>query len=223
MTATTVPPDALMSAGAPEKVLPYLKGVPPLDELGAAPTFEYRAMGVLANGYAMAGDKGAAERLLVRMDSLAGAVGIVPPAIGAQVRAVLALNEGAPEESLEWLRQARAAAFGYLHHSGRLLLADTYAALGRYEDAAAHYDSLTSTYRLNYSDVWIYAPILPIAHERAAAAYLALGDTASAVSPLTRFVDLWEDAEPSLQPLVTNATRRLAQLVGEAPPPPSRR
>ncbi len=81
-----------------------------------------------------------------------------------------------------------------------------------------HYDSLTSTYRLNYDDVWTYAPILPVAHERAAAAYLALGDTASAVSHLASFVDLWEDAEPSLQPLVTNATRRLAQLVGEAPP-----
>ncbi len=30
--------------------------------------------------------------------------------------------------------------------------------------------------------------------------YLALGDTAAAVTRLAAFVDLWENAEPSLQP-----------------------
>ena len=69
---------------------------------------------------------------------------------------------------------------------------------------------MTSTYRLNYQDVWTYAPILPLAHERAAGAYLAVGDTVSAVAHLASFIDLWKDAEPSLQPLVTDATRRLA-------------
>ena len=47
--------------------------------------------------------------------------------------------------------------------------------------------------------------------------YLAVGDTVSAVAHLASFIDLWKDAEPSLQPLVTDATRRLAQLVGESP------
>jgi tetratricopeptide (TPR) repeat protein len=210
---------AALAAGAPEAVLPTLEAVAPFDELGSAPAFEYEAMGILANGYVLAGDPGAAERLLVRMDSLADAVGIVPPAIGAQVRAALALNANRPEESLEWLQESRGAGFGLLRHAGRLLLADTYSVLGRYDIAAAHYDSLTSTYRLNYQDVWTFAPILPLAHERAARAYLALGDTASAVSHLASFIDLWQDAEPSFQPLVTDATRHLAQLVGESPAP----
>ncbi len=45
--------------------------------------------------------------------------------------------------------------------------------------------------------------------------YLALGDTAAAVTHLAAFVDLWENAEPSLQPTVATARAQLAELVGE--------
>ncbi len=42
--------------------------------------------------------------------------------------------------------------------------------------------------------------------------YAERGDTANAVEYYNRFVDLWRDADPELQPIVRE---RLARLVGE--------
>ena len=42
-----------------------------------------------------------------------------------------------------------------------------------------------------------------------------LGDTATAAVRLAAFIELWEDAEPALQPALTAARLRLNQIVGE--------
>lgn len=68
--------------------------------------------------------------------------------------------------------------------------------------AAAHFDTLTNTYGLNFDDVGGYQSLRPIAHECAAGAYLALGDTATALEHLGAFVALCEDADPEFQPIV---------------------
>ena len=55
----------------------------------------------------------------------------------------------------------------------------------------------------------------PLAHERAGAVYLALGDTVSAIHHLGRFTELWQYADPELQPRVESARRILNRLAGE--------
>ncbi len=200
---------AALAAGAPERVLPLLEKLGPPPDLGAAPIFEYWALGYVANGYAVAGNLSEARALLARMDSLALALGLSPPGIGDQVRAVIALQENRPQASLEHLRRARSREHGNLHYPSRLFLADTYAALGQWESAAAQYDSLTRTYGLDFRDPGIYGPLRPLAHERAGSAFLALGDTAAALRHLSTFVELWSEADPELRPRVEGAQRAI--------------
>jgi hypothetical protein len=52
-------------------------------------------------------------------------------------------------------------------------------------------------------------------HERAANAYLELGDTTAALKHLAAFVDHWRNADPELQPRVESANLLLAQLAGD--------
>jgi tetratricopeptide (TPR) repeat protein len=49
-------------------------------------------------------------------------------------------------------------------------------------------------------------------HKRLGELYDARGDYAKAESHLTAFVDLWKNADPELQPKVTDAKRRLAAI-----------
>lgn len=203
---------AALAAGAPERALPLLEKLGPPQDLGAAPIFEYWALGYVANGYAVAGDLPRARTILTRMDSLALALDLSPPGIGDQVRAVIALQENRPQASLEHLRRARSREHGNLNYPSRLFLADTYAALGQMHSAAAQYDSLTRTYGLNFRDPGTYGPLRPLAHERAGSAYLAHGDTAAALRHLSTFVELWSQADPELQPRVEGAQRTIEAL-----------
>lgn len=150
--------------------------------------------------------------MLATMDSLVESSGIQPTGIGEHVRAVIALNEGNPEEAIERLGRARAAEYGLLHNYSRLLLADAYAELGRLNEAAAHYDSVSSTYRLNFEDIWLYGVLRPIAHERAGATFLALGDTTAALGHLGAFVELWRDADAEVQPRVDAAQQTIQEV-----------
>ena len=52
-------------------------------------------------------------------------------------------------------------------------------------------------------------------HLRRAEIYERLGDKSQAVEHYTRFLDLWKDADPELQPTVRDVKQRLAKLVGE--------
>jgi hypothetical protein len=64
---------------------------------------------------------------------------------------------------------------------------------------------------LTYHLQWALAPSL----RRLGELYEAKGDRANAVAYYSRFVDLWKDADPALQPAVREAKARLARLVGE--------
>jgi tetratricopeptide (TPR) repeat protein len=132
--------------------------------------------------------------------------------IGEAVRGVIALQEGRVDDAIGYLRRSWAEGDGVLRRELGLLLGDAYAAAGRTQLAAALYDSLTSSYRLHFTNQGMYGVTRPIAHERAASVYLTLGDTAKAVAHLTEFTRLWEDADPELQSRVGSALRLLAQL-----------
>lgn len=204
------------AATKPATALPYLDEHDYLIEAGTAaddaPRFRYQKLGMFANGFAMAGDFAEARRLLVTMDSLVESSGIQPSGIGEHVRAVIALAEGNPEAAIERLGRARAAEYGLLHNYSRLLLADAYAELGRLQEAAAHYDTVSGTYRLNFDDAWLFGVLRPIAHERAGATFLALGDTTAALGHLAAFVELWRDADADLQPRVDAAQQTIQEI-----------
>ncbi len=206
---------ALLAAGAPERVLPYVQRVEGLAKQETEPLALDYGLAIAANGYALAGDVAAARRLLARLDSLMEATGFHPTGLEANVRAVIALQENRPEDALEHLRLSQRDAFGLLHWDTRLMLADTYAALGRWPEAAAQYDSLTGSLRLNWLDQALAPSLRPLAHERAASAYLALGDTAVALQHLNAFVEMWQNADAELQPRVESARRWMAELAGE--------
>ncbi len=199
---------ALLAAGASQLALPYLESVESL-ALGETAAFaSHFGLTLIAEGYALAGDVEGASRFMERADSIALATGMHPTGYEEHVRAVLALQEGAVEEGIAHLERARANSFG-------LLLGDAEAARGRMDVAVAHYDTVTTSYGLNWTESGLYAPLRPLAHERAANAFLALGDTASALRHLAAFVDLWRNADPELQPRVESANRLLEQLAGE--------
>jgi hypothetical protein len=59
---------------------------------------------------------------------------------------------------------------------------------------------------------------LPAALKRAGELYEAKGDRAKAADRYRRFVDLWKDADPELQPGVREVRGRIARLATEAGP-----
>ncbi len=203
------------AAGMPERARPYRQAVRLRATEEDAPFFRHLALGFIAFGSALTGDLEESRDILAAMDSLAQAADFRPAGIAHAVRAAIALQEDRAEESVDHLRRARAADYGVLFRPYQLLLGDAYAALGRLAEAAAQYDTLTSTYRLDFRDYGVHAALRPLAHERLGSIYLALGDTTSAVEHLSAFAELWQHADPELQPRVESARRLVAQLAGE--------
>ncbi len=56
---------------------------------------------------------------------------------------------------------------------------------------------------------------LPAAYQRLGELHEARDNTEKAVEYYNRFVELWENAEPELQPVVEDVRGRIARLVGE--------
>ena len=86
-------------------------------------------------------------------------------------------------------------------------------------DAAGNSDS-TRVYWESYLDTYWGVPSIevwarPIAFRRLGEIYESRGEHDRAVEHYDRFVELWQDADPELQPQVANARERIARLVGE--------
>ncbi|NIR46784.1 MAG: tetratricopeptide repeat protein [Gemmatimonadetes bacterium] len=208
---------AMLAAGMPERVVPVSERLQAQALEATEPFLANLGLGAVAMSYAIAGDLATTRDFLEQLDSLQQATGFHPMGVGETTRAIVALQEDRAEDALRHLQKSREQAFGRRSWPNRLLAADAHAALGRPAEAAAEYDSLTRSYRLFWGGQGAYGSIKPLAHERAADAYLAAGDTARAVGHLTEFIELWRDADPALQPRVESARRRLAQLAGEGP------
>jgi tetratricopeptide (TPR) repeat protein len=92
--------------------------------------------------------------------------------------------------------------------------------LARAYDEAGHADSAVAAYErfikghdgFRYLVDWLYfAP----AHKRLGELCETRGDFEKAVEYYNAFVELWQDADPELQPQVAEVRRRIARLVGE--------
>ncbi len=204
-----------LAGGERERVIPYLVELAELADQESTPSVIYGMLGVLATGYAIVGDLSDARDLVARMDSIAATGDFYPGGVADRARALITLQEGRAEESIEHLMRARAADWGLLYRGSRLALADAYAALGRFQEAAVQYDSLTTGYGLNFYDYWSYAVLRPLAHERLGMVYFNLGDNLTAVRHLARFAELWAEADPELQPRVEAARQAIERLTAE--------
>lgn len=58
---------------------------------------------------------------------------------------------------------------------------------------------------------------LPTTYRRIGELYAERGEREQALEYYGKFVDLWQDADPELQPLARDVRRRMARLAGEKP------
>jgi tetratricopeptide (TPR) repeat protein len=179
-----------------------LDSVPALDRPGAE----------LALVYAAAGERARARQLLTTYE------GQVPEGIRRgrwewfEARGWVALAEGRPRDALAAFTNGRNAdtcpgcgAWDEGVAFERADLPDS--ALAAYQRAAGR-GTVTKSVR---ADPWNLAPSL----KRLGELYEARGDRQRAQEYYGRFLDMWKDADPALQPAVREVRTRMAQLAGE--------
>lgn len=125
----------------------------------------------------------------------------------------IALAEGRPREALREFRRADRLADGPI----QLFALGLHADVGRAFDQAGMADSAIATFELyletpqltRFSHDAVY-----LAHilQRLGALYEAKGDRAKAIEHYERFIQLWRNADPELQPRVAEARRRIELL-----------
>ncbi len=91
--------------------------------------------------------------------------------------------------------------------------------MARAHDAAGNADSARIYWERYLERRWAIpqmdAGTRHVAYRRLGELYEAQGDNTKAVEYYNQFVDLWKDADPELQPQVTEIRNRIARLVGE--------
>ena len=130
------------------------------------------------------------------------------------LRAQVSWHKGSPEEALKLLEQApmemwRGFSSGFLFRvHERYLRAELLRAVGRDDEALGWYAGLgeISTVEL---------PYLAPSYFRRAEIYESMGEREKAIHHYSRFIELWEDCDPELRPMVEDAQRRIEALLQE--------
>jgi tetratricopeptide (TPR) repeat protein len=129
------------------------------------------------------------------------------------IRAHVLRNQGRPAEALAALQQMQHvsswenAGVFYEHSQERFLRGELLAELGQLEEALRWYGPLGT---------WLRGvPLMAPSHLRQAEIYERLGDEEQASHHYNRFITLWSDSDPELQPQVDAARRALSRLTGE--------
>jgi tetratricopeptide (TPR) repeat protein len=128
----------------------------------------------------------------------------------ADLRYRAARAEGTPEEALQHLRALPPAWCAPCRHREEAELFD---AAGRADSALVYYLLYLDT-PFNFR-FWEDVVMLARTHERLGQLYDERGDLENAALHYARFVELWAEADPELQPRVQVATARLEEIVRE--------
>jgi tetratricopeptide (TPR) repeat protein/predicted Ser/Thr protein kinase len=180
-----------------------------------------------ARAYALAGrpDRGQAlmERLLsAPIDSANRRAG---RPFAENVWATIALAEGRPREAITRYRKSDSLPDGPAHGCAICPLYDlgtAFEAAGEADSAIAMFEAYVRTPSTDRQDTrgWPHAVStphrLPLVHERLGKLYEGKGNRSRASYHYRRFVDLWKNADPELQPRVAAARNRIAALQGAA-------
>jgi eukaryotic-like serine/threonine-protein kinase len=120
-----------------------------------------------------------------------------------------ALADGDADEAVRLFR----AAGGTCTNCFELDVARAFIAAGQPDSAAAAYERAIAT--PSYPRLWTVDWRLVPIHERLADYYEGRGDARRSAAHHARVIELWERADPALQPRVERARRALARLSGE--------
>jgi tetratricopeptide (TPR) repeat protein len=128
----------------------------------------------------------------------------------------IALAEHQPHEAMKEFTRADTAADGYPVTCGICFPLNA----ARGYDQAANPDSAIAMFERYEAmplrrDAGIDPFFRPLVYKRLGELYENEGDNARAAANYRQFIALWKDADPDLQPVVTDARRRLARIAGE--------
>lgn len=177
----------------------------PLDEL--QPTDRPHAQ--LAVFFASVGDEARALHYLGRLESeiratTPGVFRFTP----ARVRGELALRAGRADVALQELRASMALAW-FCRLCPDAEMGPAFDRLGQADSAIARYQRVADDPASGISAAWL----LPTTLERLGELHDDAGRDSAAIRYYGRFVTLWEDADPELQPRVDAARRRIEALM----------
>jgi tetratricopeptide (TPR) repeat protein len=125
----------------------------------------------------------------------------------------VAFAEGRHDDAIAEYLLADQLAGNPIHRKKRLGLA--YEALGQTDSAIAAYERYVTTPWYGDARIDNDAFFLALHYERLGILYEEQGNGEKALLYYGRFVDLWQDADPELQPRVEDARLRMAELVAE--------
>ncbi|MHC4448371.1 MAG: tetratricopeptide repeat protein [Planctomycetota bacterium] len=125
----------------------------------------------------------------------------------------VAFAEGRHDDAIAEYLLADQLADNPIHRKKRLGLA--YEALGQTDSAIAAYERYVTTPWYGDARIDNDAFFLALHYERLGILYEEQGNGEKALLYYGRFVDLWQDADPELQPRVEDARLRMAELVAE--------
>jgi len=110
---------------------------------------------------------------------------------------------------------ADARAFGnryFCHSCTAAMLAQGYDAAGQADSALSHWEEYATSFQRQL--FWDF-PMLARSYQRLGELYEARGNRAKAIEWYGRFADLWNGADPALQPVVRDVRSRIQRLAGE--------
>ncbi len=167
----------------------------------------------LVRGYAAAGRLDQAKRMLHEFETRTPAGMRATYTDWNQSRGDLAEAAGQEEKALEAYR-AWMAVDGGCNTCGVYEIATIHDRAGRADSALAGFERVVATPTFDAArviDGYALAPSL----KRLGELYEARGDRRRAADSYNRFVELWKNADPELQPAVRDVRARLAQLARE--------
>ena len=166
----------------------------------------------LADFYAAAGEPARARQLLAEYEAeLADLQQGTRDDDLYTVRGTIALAEGRYQDAVAEYRQADV---GYCLICAAGNLAYTFDRAGQADSAIVYYEKYLTTPWF-YWRLWFDGTGLGVTYERLGQLYDERGDMERAAGYYARFVDLWDTADPELQPRVEVARRRLEQIAAE--------
>jgi tetratricopeptide (TPR) repeat protein len=179
--------------------------------LSSLPVLE-RPYPELVMAYTLAGQTELARRLLAEYQSSVPEGARRGNAEGYRATGWLALTAGHPEEAIPAFRAMEEQAT--CPFCGVWELGVAFERANQPDSALAAYERIadsTGIFTKAFEAPWVLAPSL----KRLGELYEARGEKEKAVRNYSRFVDLWKEADPVLQPAVRQARERIAALSGE--------
>jgi tetratricopeptide (TPR) repeat protein len=162
----------------------------------------------LVAAYALAGHPEKARAVMTRWDARRAA----EPAIEDSIRAHAMLGQIALAEHRlpDAQREFRAADSRGCSVCSAPLLGRAYDVAGNADSAIAVFERFLGTPAMDRNEV--DGVFLPVVHQRLGELYEAKGARERALAHYRLFLELWKDADPELQPRVTDARQRVAAL-----------